>query len=48
MVKKIITTLDSSKASGPDSIPVLVLRSCESELSYMLAEIFSKSSVSLP
>ena len=29
MVKKFITNLDSSKASGPDCIPVVVLRNCE-------------------
>ena len=32
MVKKVITNLDSTKASGPDSIPVMVLKSCEPEL----------------
>ena len=42
MVKKIIMNLDLSKASGPDCIPVVVLRNCESELSYILAELFSK------
>ena len=42
MVKKIITNLDSSKASGPDCIPVVVLKNCESELSYILAKIFNK------
>ena len=41
MVKKVITNLDSSKASGPDFIPVLVLKNCEPELSYILAELFS-------
>ena len=33
MVKKVITNLDSSKASGPDCIPVVVLKNCEPELS---------------
>ena len=42
MVKKVITNLDSSKASGPDCIPVVVLKNCEPELSYILAELFSK------
>ena len=37
MVKKVIMNLDSSKASGPDCIPVLVLKNCEPELSYILA-----------
>ena len=40
MVKKIITNLDSSKASGPDCIPVVVLKNCEPELLYILAEPF--------
>ena len=39
MVKKVITNLDSSKASGPDCIPVVVLKNCEPELSYMLAKL---------
>ena len=42
MVKKIIMNLDLSKASDPDCIPVVVLKNCEPELSYMLAELFSK------
>ena len=40
MVKKIITNLDSSEGSGRDYIPVLILKSCEPELSYILAEIY--------
>ena len=40
MVKKAITNLDSSKASGPDYIPVVVLKNCEPELSYILADLF--------
>ena len=42
MVKKFITNLDSSKASGPDCIPVVILKKCEPELSYILAELFNK------
>ena len=42
MIKKVITNLDSSKASGPDCIPVVVLKNCEPELSYILAELFKK------
>ena len=42
MVIKVITNLDLSKASGPDCIPVVVLKNCEPELSYILAELFSK------
>ena len=40
MVKKVVTNLDSSKASGPNCIPVVVLNTCEPELSYILAELF--------
>ena len=42
MVKKVIMNLDLSKTSGPDCIPVVVLKNCEPELSYILAELFSK------
>ena len=42
MVKKVIINLDLSKPSGPDSIPVVVLKNCEPELSYILPEIFNK------
>ena len=38
----VITNLDSSKASGPDCIPVVVLKNCEPELSYILAKLFNK------
>ena len=41
MVEKVITNPDLSKASGPDCIPVVVLKNCESELSYILAEPFN-------
>ena len=41
MVKMVIMNLDSSKASGPDCIPVVVLKNCEPELSYILAELFN-------
>ena len=41
-VKKVITNLDSSKASGPDCILVVVLQNSEPELSYVLAELVSK------
>ena len=34
--------LDMSKAPGPDCIPVVVLKNCEPELSYILAELFNK------
>ena len=42
MVKKVIMTLDLSKTFGPDFIPVVVLKNCEPELSYILAELFHK------
>ena len=42
MVKKVIMNLDLSKASGPNCIPVVVLRNCETERSYILAELFNK------
>ena len=45
MVKKVITNLDSSMASGPDCIPVMVLKNCEPELSYILAELFNTQKV---
>ena len=41
MIKKVITNVDSSKASGPGCIPVVVLKNCEPELSYILAELFN-------
>ena len=40
-MKKVITNLDSSKVPGPDYIPVVVLRNCEPEISYVLAEFFN-------
>ena len=39
MIKKVMTNLDSSKVSGPDFIPVVVLKNCECELSYIVAEL---------
>ena len=42
MVKKVIMNLDLSKASNPDCIPAVVLKNCEPELSYILAELFNK------
>ena len=35
--------LDLSKALGADDIPVLLLKNCEPELSYIIAELFNKS-----
>ena len=34
--------LDLSRASGPNCIPVLVLKNCEPELSYILAQLYNK------
>ena len=42
MVRKVVMNLDLSKASGHDCIPVVVLKNCEPELSYILAEVFNK------
>ena len=42
MVGKVVMNLDLLKASGPDCIPVVVLKNCEPELSYILAELFNK------
>ena len=42
MVRKVIMNLDLSKTSGLDCIPVVVLKNCEPELSYILAELFNK------
>ena len=41
MFKKVIMTLNLSKASGPDCIPMVVLKNCEPEISNILAELFN-------
>ena len=41
MAKKVITNLNSSKTSSPDCVPVVVLKNCEPELSYTIAELFN-------
>ena len=41
-VQKVIMNLDLSKTSGPDSIPMAILKNCEPELCYIAAELFSK------
>ena len=38
--------LDLPKASGPNYIPVVVLKKCQLEFSYILAELFNKWKVS--
>ena len=42
MVKKVIMNLDFAKASGSDCIPVVILKNCEPEFSYILTEVFNK------
>ena len=42
MVTKVIMNLDFSNASGPDCIPVIVLKNSEPEFSYILAKLFNK------
>ena len=41
MVKKVLMNFDSSKASDPDCIPMVVLKNFEPELLYRLAKLFS-------
>ena len=41
--RKVITNLDLSKLSGPDCLPVVVLKNCQPELSYIPAKLFNKS-----
>ena len=42
MVKKVIMNLDLPKVASPDCITVRVLKNCETEPSYILAELFDK------
>ena len=42
MVRKVIMNLDLSKVSGSDCIPVVVLKNCDPEIFYILAELFNK------
>ena len=42
IIKKVVRKFDSSKVSDPDCIPVVVLKDCEPEISYILAELFNK------
>ena len=42
MVKKVIMNLDLSKGYSPECILVVVLKNCEPELSYILAEPLNK------
>ena len=40
MIKKVLMNLDLSKASGPDCIPVMILKNCEPERCYIVAKLF--------
>ena len=42
MIKKVIMNLDFSQPSGPDCIPVVVLKNSDPELSHILAALFNK------
>ena len=42
IVKKVIMSFDLLKVSGLDCIPVMVLKNCEPEVSYIIAEFFNK------
>ena len=41
MVKKVIMNFDSSKASCPDCISLMILKNHDLELSYILSELFN-------
>ena len=41
MVKKVITNHDLLMAFGSDCIPVVFLKNCETEPSYIIAELFN-------
>ena len=41
LIKKVINNLDLSKTSGLACIPVVILKNCEAELSYILFELFN-------
>ena len=42
MVKNVIMNLDLSKTSGPDCVPVVVLKKCEPKIPFIQAELFNK------
>ena len=41
-VEKVVPNLDSSKVSGDGCIPLVVLKNCGPELSYIIFEFFNK------
>ena len=43
LFRNVMIDLDLLKASGPDSIPLVVLKNCEPELSHIQAELFNTS-----
>ena len=43
VIKRILLKLDTNKASGPDEIPVVVLKRCASELTPILCRLFNMS-----
>ena len=43
MIKNFIMNLDLLKVSGPDCIPVVVLKNCGPEFSYIPTQLFNKS-----
>ena len=42
MIRKVEMNLNLSKASGPECIPVVFLKNCELEFSYILAKLLYK------
>eukprot|EP00061_Rhincodon_typus_P002846 g18636.t1 len=42
-IKKWLETLDTAKATGPDNIPAIVLKTCAPELATPLAKLFQYS-----
>ena len=43
MIKNFIMNLDLLKVSGPDCIPVVILKNCGPEFSYIPTQLFNKS-----
>ena len=41
ILTKVIANFDSSKVSGPDCVPMVVLKNCEPGLSYILIELLN-------
>ena len=45
LIKKVIINLDSSKVCSPAGIPVVVLKKCELEFPYILAELLRSEGI---